>query len=68
MESFIVEGQRLVRVDTCATCRGYIKTFDLRERGAVDLVPLVDDVATLALDVWAQQRGFSRSAPSLAGV
>jgi formate dehydrogenase maturation protein FdhE len=68
MESFIVEGQRSVRVDTCATCRGYIKTFDLRERGAVDLVPLVDDVATLALDVWAQQRGFSRSAPSLAGV
>ena len=68
MESFIVEGGRSVRVDTCATCRGYIKTFDLRERGAVDLVPLVDDVATLALDVWAQQRGFSRSAPSLAGV
>ena len=68
MESFIVEGQRSVRVDTCATCRGYIKTFDLRELGAVDLVPLVDDVATLALDVWAQQRGFSRSAPSLAGV
>jgi formate dehydrogenase accessory protein FdhE len=68
MESFIVEGRRSVRVDTCATCRGYIKTFDLREPGAVDLVPLVDDVATLALDVWAQQRGFSRSGPSLAGV
>jgi len=68
MESFLVEGRRSVRVDTCATCRGYIKTFDLREPGAVDLVPLVDDVATLALDVWAQQRGFSRSAPSLAGV
>jgi formate dehydrogenase accessory protein FdhE len=68
MESFLVEGRGSVRVDTCATCRGYIKTFDLREPGAVDLVPLVDDVATLALDVWAQQRGFSRSAPSLAGV
>lgn len=68
MESFLVEGRRSVRVDTCATCRGYIKTFDLREPGAVDLVPLVDDVATLTLDVWAQQRGFSRSAPSLAGV
>jgi formate dehydrogenase accessory protein FdhE len=68
MEAFLVEGRRSVRVDTCATCRGYIKTFDLREPGAVDLVPLVDDVATLALDVWAQQRGFSRSAPSLAGV
>jgi FdhE protein len=68
IESFLVEGRRSVRVDTCATCRGYIKTFDLRERGAVEIVPLVDDVATLTLDVWAQQRGFSRSVPSVAGV
>jgi FdhE protein len=68
MESFLVEEQRWARVDTCATCRGYIKTFDLREPGAVDVIPLVDDIVTLTLDVWAQQRGFSRSASSLAGV
>jgi FdhE protein len=68
MESFLVEEQPWARVDTCATCRGYIKTFDLRERGAVEVVPLVDDLATLTLDIWAQQRGFSRPTASLAGV
>jgi FdhE protein len=68
MESFLVEEQRWVRVDSCGTCRGYIKTFDLRERGAVEVIPLVDDVVSLTLDVWAQQRGFSRPASSLAGV
>ncbi len=68
MESFLVEGRRSVRVDTCASCRGYVKTFDLRQRGAVDIVPLVDDVATLTLDVWAQQKGFTRATSSLAGV
>jgi FdhE protein len=68
MESFLVEAQRWARVDTCATCHGYIKTFDLRERGAVEVVPLVDDLATLTLDLWAQQRGFSRPTSSLAGV
>jgi len=68
MESFLVEGRRSVRADTCATCRGYVKTFDLREPGAVDIVPLVDDVATLTLDVWAQQRGFARATSSPAGV
>jgi FdhE protein len=66
--SFLAEDQRWARVDTCSTCRGYVKTFDLREPGGVAVVPLVDDVATLTLDVWAQQRGFSRAARSLAGV
>ena len=68
MESFLVEEQGPARVDTCTTCRGYIKTFDLRERGGVEVIPLVDDVVTLTLDIWAQQRGFTRSGISLAGV
>jgi Protein involved in formate dehydrogenase formation len=68
MESFIGEERRWARVDTCATCHGYIKTFDLRERGAIEVVPLVDDLGTLTLDVWVQQRGFSRPTSSLAGV
>jgi formate dehydrogenase accessory protein FdhE len=68
IEAFLDDGHRWVRVDTCATCRSYVKTFDLREPGAVDVVPLVDDVASLTLDVWAQQRGFTRSSTSLAGV
>lgn len=68
IESYFVEDDRSARVDLCATCRGYVKTFDLRQPGAADVIPLVDDVATLALDVWARDQGHSRAALSLAGV
>jgi formate dehydrogenase formation protein len=65
---YVPDGRRFVRIDACETCRSYIKTFDLREQGAADIVPLVDDVATLALDVWAHQQGLHRQVVSLAGV
>jgi FdhE protein len=68
LDGFLEDERRWVRVDTCSSCRSYVKTFDLRQTGARDVVPLVDDVATLALDVWAQQRGYARPSPSLAGV
>jgi formate dehydrogenase accessory protein FdhE len=66
--SYSPEGDRLVRIDACDTCRAYVKTFDLRESGGKDVVPLVDDVATLTLDVWAHEQGLQRSGVSLAGV
>ncbi len=66
--SYSPEGERLVRIDACDTCRAYVKTFDLREAGGKDIVPLVDDVATLTLDVWAHEKGLQRSGLSLAGV
>jgi FdhE protein len=68
LSSYCAEGRRATRVDTCSTCRAYIKTFDLRQDGARGIVPLVDDVATLTLDVWARERGYSRPTRSLAGV
>jgi FdhE protein len=66
--SYSPEGERLVRIDACDTCHSYVKTFDLREQGGNDIVPLVDDVATLTLDVWAHEKGLQRSGVSLAGV
>lgn len=68
VNSFSPEEDRLVRIDACDTCRAYVKTFDLRETGGIDVVPLVDDVATLTLDVWAHEKGLQRSGVSLAGV
>jgi formate dehydrogenase accessory protein FdhE len=65
---YSADGQDGVRIDACDTCRHYIKTFDLRVPGARQVVPLVDDIATLALDVWAHEQGMSRPALSLAGV
>lgn len=66
--SYFAEDQRWVRLDVCQTCHGYVKTFDLREPGGLEVVPLIDDVATLTLDLWAAQQGFARPVPSCAGV
>lgn len=48
-----------VRVDVCDTCTMYIKTLDHRELDN-DTLPALDDMASVALDVLAQQQGYKR--------
>jgi Protein involved in formate dehydrogenase formation len=67
LPSFVPDERRAVRIDGCETCGHYVKTFDLREGGA-GLVPLVDDVATVSLDLWAHDQGLARPLVSFAGV
>jgi FdhE protein len=55
-----------IRLDACKSCRRYLKIVDLRRRG--DAVPLVDDVATVEMDLWAQQRGLHRVQTNLFGL
>jgi formate dehydrogenase accessory protein FdhE len=52
-----------VRLDACDTCRVYIKTVDLTIDGRLD--PIVDDLATPALDLWAEGEGYHRLRPNL---
>jgi FdhE protein len=52
-----------VRVDACDRCRTYVKTVDLTKDGLA--VPVVDDLATVALDLWARDRGYQRVYPNL---
>jgi formate dehydrogenase accessory protein FdhE len=47
------------RIDSCLTCRSFIKTFDLRQPGAGAVVPLIDDLATVTLDFWAVEQGLT---------
>jgi hypothetical protein len=68
LPSFVPDERRAVRIDGCETCASYVKTFDLRERGAPELVLLVDDVATVSLDLWAHDQGLARPLVSFAGV
>lgn len=68
ISSYVADEWGWARIDACDTCRSYIKTFDLREKGSRDVIPLVDDVATLALDLWAHESGLERLRLSLAGV
>ncbi len=66
--SFVADAWPAARIDACDSCRGYVKTFDLRRSGGGEVVPLVDDVATLVLDLWAGEQGLRRPVRSVAGV
>jgi formate dehydrogenase maturation protein FdhE len=43
-----------------------MKTVDLRKRG--DAVPLVDELATVELDLWAQERGLTKMRVNVLGL
>jgi len=52
------------RVEVCEECKKYIKTIDLRETGPA-VVPLVDDLGTLHLDIIAMNEGYTRGTPGI---
>lgn len=45
-----------VRVECCDRCKRYIKTVDLTKCGLAN--PVVDEIASVPLDVWARERGY----------
>ncbi len=47
-----------VRVEACDSCKSYIKTVDLTKSGLGE--PVVDEIASVALDLWAQMRGYAK--------
>ncbi len=55
-----------VRVEACDTCGYYIKTVDLTKNGLA--VPVVDELATIPLNLWAQEKGYKKLEPNLIGV
>lgn len=55
-----------VRVDECTTCRVYVKSVDLRIYGGA--VPIVEDIATAELDLWAAERGLRKIQANLLGL
>jgi FdhE protein len=50
------------RVDGCDSCGVYLKTIDASTDNTV--VPEVDDLATLTLDLWAREHGYRRLRPT----
>jgi FdhE protein len=51
------------RVEACDTCRCYLKTIDMTRDGLA--VPVVDEIATVALDLWIAERGYQKLQPNL---
>ena len=59
---FYAEGEETYRIDLCDKCHQYIKTIDLRKIEEPDLV--LEDLATLHLDILASQKGYKRPVPN----
>ncbi|HEX7959137.1 MAG TPA: formate dehydrogenase accessory protein FdhE [Terriglobales bacterium] len=51
------------RIEACDNCTRYIKCIDMSKDGRA--VPQVDDLATLALDLWAEEQGYTRPQPNV---
>ena len=55
-----------VRVEACDTCRVYLKSVDMTKDGHA--VPLVDELATIPLNTWAEEQGYRKLFPNLIGM
>ncbi len=66
LPSFSSETHPIVRIEACETCRRYVKSLDtsLDER----ILPEVDDLLSLSLDLWVREEGFERLEPGIAGI
>jgi len=55
-----------IRVECCDTCQTYIKSVDLTKNGLAD--PLVDELASVPLNLWAQEHGYAKLHLNLLGM
>ncbi len=55
-----------IRLEECSSCRTYLKAIDLRESGLA--VPVVDELASVELDLWAAGQGLSKLRKNLLGL
>ena len=55
-----------VRVEACRSCRVYLKWIDLTLDGRA--VPEVDEIASVVLDLWAADHGFTKLQTNLFGM
>jgi FdhE protein len=61
---FGIEGAMgAIKAETCDECKTYLKIFYLEQDPAVE--PVADDLATLALDLLVDERGYNRAGPNL---
>jgi len=47
-----------IRVECCESCKQYLKTIDLTKNGLAE--PIVDEIASAPLDLWAREHGYSK--------
>jgi hypothetical protein len=55
-----------IRVEACDTCRTYLKSVDLTKDGFA--VPQVDEIATVALNLWAEEHDYTKIETNILGM
>ena len=55
-----------IRIEACDSCHHYIKGIDLTRFGHA--VPLVDDIYSAPLDLWAREHGYTKVELNLIGL
>lgn len=55
-----------VRVEACDTCKSYLLSVDLTKNGHA--IPLVDEIAAIPLNLWAQEKGYTKIQSNLFGM
>ena len=63
---YTAAGIDYVRVEACEVCKTYIKSVDLTKNGHA--VPTVDELATVALNIWADEHGYLKLETNLLGM
>jgi FdhE protein len=61
IDLFEIEGETMLRLDTCGECKGYVKT--VKDEAAPPF--LADDWSTVHVDVLASAKGYRRLGASL---
>jgi formate dehydrogenase accessory protein FdhE len=55
-----------IRVECCDTCKTYIKSVNLTRNGLAE--PIVDELASAPLDLWARDHGYAKLELNLVGM
>jgi FdhE protein len=63
---YTAAGIDYVRVEACDVCKTYIKSINLTRNGHA--VPAVDELATVALNIWADEHGYIKLETNLLGM
>jgi len=63
---YTAEGFDYIRVECCDTCKSYLKGIDLTKNGLAE--PVVDEIASVPLDLWAQEHGYAKFERNLFGM
>jgi formate dehydrogenase maturation protein FdhE len=55
-----------IRVECCDSCKTYIKSIDLTKNGHAE--PIVDELASAPLDLWACERNYAKLQSNILGM